>query len=262
MDDTRVSGPVGWPQDATYDALVGDWSIYQRARGHKTSTDDVLTACLAFRAVRGKPPARYLDLGCGIGSVLLLCAHALRPGLALGVEAQVQSAQMAERSVAALPPDSPPITIRNGDFRDALTHSDAGSFDLVTGSPPYFPVGTGTLPADYQRRACRFELRGGVEAYCNTAARVMAPDARFILVFQTAWDARVLAAAGASGLQLQHRADVLMRADRADPFLTVYTFGRAPLSRESLAFAIRDALGRVTPEYTALRAEIGLSTKD
>ena len=80
--------------------------------------------------------------------------------------------------------------------------------------------------------------------------------------FHFSFDFHIYFKPDGGGEAAQHRADVLMRADRADPFLTVYTFGRAPLSRESLAFAIRDALGRVTPEYTALRAEIGLSTKD
>jgi tRNA1Val (adenine37-N6)-methyltransferase len=257
-----MSEPAGWPADATLDALVGDWKLYQRSRGHKTSTDDVLTACLAFRAANGTPPSRYLDLGCGIGSVLFMTAHALRPRSAVGIEAQAQSAAMATASVAGLPDSAPEIQIRQGDFRTALTEADAGAYDLVTGSPPYFPVGSGTLPADYQRRACRFELRGGVEAYCEAAAGAMTPEARFVLVFQTEWDARVLAAGEASGLHLHHRTDTLMRTDRTSPFLSIYTFGRAAQPTQTLAFAIRDAEGHITPEYTALRAEIGLTTKD
>lgn len=261
MSDSETGiEPDGWPDDANYDALIGDWSIYQRARGHKTSTDDVLTAAIACRAVSGEAPLRYLDLGCGIGSVLLMTSYALRPQTALGIEAQQQSAAMARATVAKLPVEF--IEVRQGDFRSALTADDVGQFDLVTASPPYFPVGTGTMPADYQRRACRFELRGGVEAYCEAGARAMTADGRLVLVFQTEWDARVLEAGSAAGLHLVERTDLLMRVDRDRPFLTVYVFSRAPQPLATSGFAIRTADGKITDTYRSLRATIGLTTAD
>ena len=91
--------PEGWPDDVRRDRLIGDWHIYQRTGGHRTSTDDLITAWLASQSV-ASPPARYLDLGCGIGSVLLMVSHRLTPTVAIGVEAQPQSAHMAKRAVA------------------------------------------------------------------------------------------------------------------------------------------------------------------
>ncbi len=251
--------PQGWPDDATYDALIGSWSLYQRTRGHKTSTDDVLTAWLATRCV--PEPHRYLDLGCGIGSVLLMTCYALRPGYAVGIEAQQQSVAMARASVGQLPGEEA-IEVRAGDFRDALVPSETHIFDLITGSPPYFPVGAGTMSSDYQRAACRFELRGGVEAYCQAAAHAMTPQGTFVMVFQTQWEVRVLQAAAAVDLQLQRQTDVRMRVDRDEPFLSVYAFGREPTTVQRAHFAIRDATGTITPEYRSARAELGLSTAD
>ena len=46
--------PVGWPDDAGRDRLIGDWHIFQRSGGHRTSTDDLITACLE----RFAPPLR------------------------------------------------------------------------------------------------------------------------------------------------------------------------------------------------------------
>jgi tRNA1Val (adenine37-N6)-methyltransferase len=255
LADLVASEPDGWPDDAEAEELVGDWRIYQRRRGHRASTDDVLTAWMAVR-LAGGAPARYVDLGCGIGSVLLLTAHRLRPGSSLGVEAQAQSALMARRSVAELP-GAPPIAVEHADLR-AVSAERHGLFDLVTGSPPYFPVGTGVLSADAQRRACRFELRGGVEAYCEAAARVLTPDGAFALVFPTDGDARVLAAAARSALHLRARADLFMREDRGKPFLTVYGLGRTAAPPASWSFAIRTAAGEVTEAYRAARAELGL----
>ena len=251
--------PSGWPEDAIYDVLVGSWSIYQRKKGHKTSTDDVLTAWLAYRAMNGQSPQRYLDLGCGIGSVLLMTCHALRPLYSKGIEAQQQSASMAQASIDRLPDDLK-IELNQGDFREFIEGAESHSFDLVTGSPPYFPLGTGTQSIDYQRTACRFELRGGVEAYCEAAERAMAEDARFVLVFQTQWNERVLCAADAVNLQLKTQVDVKMRLDNPDPFLSIYEFSRNASECEALTFSIRDAGGNITPEYRAARNELGLPT--
>jgi len=268
-----------WPDDAVRDPLIGAWHLWQRRRGHRTSTDDVLTAWLSVRAWRAQRggsvdaigdaaspatlPARYADLGCGIGSVMLMTAHALRPAFTVGVEAQAQSVTMASRTVAELP-DALDVALYHGDLRAASAAALGGAFDLVTGSPPYFPVGAGTPSPDAQREACRFELRGGIEAYCEAAARVLAQRGQFVVVFQTTWDQRVLAAAAAAGLRLTRRVDVRMRDDAPGPFLSVYAFVRGAADARGAvvdpSFAIRDGGGRVTEAYRAARAELGLAT--
>jgi tRNA1Val (adenine37-N6)-methyltransferase len=255
LADLLAQEPDGWPEDAVSEELVGAWRWYQRLRGHRASTDDVVTAWMAVHLAPGRP-ARYLDLGCGIGSVLLLTAHRLRPGYSLGVEAQAQSALLARRSVEELP-EPPAIAVERLDLRE-ITAERHGLFDLVTGSPPYFPVGTGVLSGDAQRRACRFELRGGVEAYCEAAARVLGPEGVLVLVFPSEGDGRIHGAAGQSGLHLRAQADLFMRADRARPFLGVYGFAREPAPPVRWSFAIRDAGGAVSAEYRAARAELGL----
>ncbi|MEZ4439311.1 MAG: methyltransferase domain-containing protein [Polyangiaceae bacterium] len=243
-----------WPADAVRDRLIGDVYVYQRRGGHRASTDDVITA---WHACRGwaRPPRRYLDLGCGIGSVLLTVAHRLRPEASLGIEAQAESVMLARRSLAELPEEAPPVALVEGDFR----HHDFGAqrFDLITGSPPYFPVTAGVLPDDPQRRACRFELRGGVEAYCDVAARLLAAGGRFHLVFQSTWTERVEQAGRAAGLHLVDRCDMQSRSDRWDPFLTVYEFRHEPAPLRRSELAIRDVRGAFTPEYEQLRAELG-----
>lgn len=251
--------PTDWPEDARRDRLIGDWYLYQREGGHRTSTDDVVTAWMAVRAAAGAPQ-RYLDLGCGIGSVLLMAAHRLRPSVAVGVEAQPQSVLMARRTIAELPGQVGHIQVVHGDFRDHAIES--GSFDLVTGSPPYFPLSAGVLPEDSQRRACRFEARGGIEAYCDAASRALTDTGRFAVVFQTAWDARVLAAATKAGLALWTRADLVMRVGRNQPFLTVYEFRKAAAPRvETLGFAIRTADGAISAEYLAARRLLGVESE-
>lgn len=244
-----------WPEDARRDALIGDWHIYQRTGGHRTSTDDVVTAWHASRGWE-TPPARYLDLGCGIGSVLLTVAHRLRPLSSLGVEAQAQSVRMARRSLEELP-SPPPIRVVESDFRSY----DFGRerFDLITGSPPYFPLGTGVLPSDAQRLACRFETRGGVEAYCTVASQALSDEGRFHLVFQSQWTDRVNEAVREAGLHVVGRCDFRMRSDAVSPFLSTFEIRRHAEPIEAEELAIRDADGDYTSRYKSLRRELGLS---
>lgn len=252
--------PDGWPADAVREQLVGDWHLYQRRGGHRTSTDDVLTAWFAVRAAGGQRPQRYADLGCGIGSVLFHTAYVLRPERSLGFEAQAQSALMASRTAAELP-DAPAIEIRRADLR-ALEPAELGTFDLITGSPPYFPIGAGVLSPDAQRRACRFELRGGVEAYCDAAAKLLQPGGALALVFPAEGDVRARGAIAASGLHLRAHARVFARDGRAEPLLALYEARREPGPLDALAFAIRDASGSISAAYRAARAQLGLASRD
>ncbi|MBW2189262.1 MAG: methyltransferase domain-containing protein [Deltaproteobacteria bacterium] len=247
---------VGWPDDAARDRLIGDWHIYQRTGGHRTSTDDLITAWYAVHR-NPNPPVRYLDLGCGVGSVLLMVSHKLRPTTAFGVEVQAQSVDMATRAIAELPEHESHIEVRHADFRDF----DFGSerYDLITGSPPYFPLNAGVLPDDPQRRACRFEERGGVEAYLEAATRAMTERSRFYIVFQTRWSERVTASATRHGLQLTGQADFSTRADNPDPFLTVFEFSRQPAETvHRFSCSVRGANGAITPEYQRIRLELGV----
>ena len=246
-----------WPKDATRDRLIGDWHIYQRKGGHRTSTDDLVTAWYAVHR-NPSPPARYLDLGCGLGSVLLMVSHKLRPRAALGVEAQSESFLMATRALQELPAHETQFELRNADFREL----DLGEepYDVITGSPPYFPLDAGVLPSDPQRRACRFEVRGGVEGYAETAARAMGERSRFYIVFQTQWSERVRAAADRQGLHLSGQADFLTRADRPAPFLSVFEFSRQPAEVvDRFQCAVRDADGEISAAYQRARIELGVA---
>ena len=244
-----------WPSDSTRDHLIGDWFLYQRKRGHRSSTDDLITAWFASR-VHASPPTRYLDLGCGIGSVLFLTAHRLRPQISIGVEAQAQSVLLARRTREELS-DPPEIKIFHADFREII-EKDIGKFSLITGSPPYLPLGTGILSPDPQRAACRFELRGGIEDYCATASSLLTKDGVFCVVFQKKWESRVLLAGEKADLFLSEKFE--LSTVKGDPaFLAVYAFARNRTANPKvISMAMRNKNRSVTADYQQLRAELGL----
>src|SRR6476660_1392342 len=64
------------PEDQTLDAISGHYRIFQLKKGHRFSTDDILTA---WYGTSWAPSARkVLDLGSGIGSVAMVTAWRLQ----------------------------------------------------------------------------------------------------------------------------------------------------------------------------------------
>lgn len=130
--------PKGFPEDAIKCPYVGDWSYYYRSKGMQTSTDDVMVAfvaCFPQLSEMVSPfssliwsemklaelkVVHYVDLGCGVGSTLLLVSNTLKPLLSLGVEAQEQSACLLRRTLSELPDGAPNIDIIHKDLRDIL----------------------------------------------------------------------------------------------------------------------------------------------
>ncbi len=187
-----------------------------------------------------------------------MVSHKLQPKIALGIEAQAQSVVMARRAIAELPEHEGQIDVRHADFREI----DFGGeqYELITGSPPYFPLDAGVLPDDPQRRACRFEERGGVEAYMEAAARALGERARLYVVFQTRWSERVAAAAAEHDLHLSGQADFSTRADKPGPFLTVFELSRqAAEVAHRVRCSVRDTGGRISAEYQRIRRELGVA---
>lgn len=232
--------------------LAGDWRILQRVDGHRWSLDDLVTAWLAAR--ESAAPERILDLGCGIGTVLLFVAWRFPRARVTGIEAQDVSVELARRSLAWNGVEDR-CRVVHADFREAPLDE---KFELVTGTPPYFPGGSGLESDRVQRAPCRFEHRGGIEAYCDAAARRLAPGGLFVACEATSQAARVDGAAASAGLAVERRLDVIPRAGKP-PLLSVFTFRAAP--RATLVdppLIVRDAHGRWTDAFRALRADMGM----
>ena len=239
--------------------LAGNWRILQRLDGHRTSLDDLVTAHVAASLVASPAHSRWLDLGTGVGSVALFLAWRFPQARGLGVEVQALSAAMARRSFA-WNGAADRVEIRDGDFRDSALLAGQGPFDLVTGTPPYFPIGSGPQSDRTQRAPCRFEHHGGVEAYCEAAARLLAPNAPFVACEAWLQRARVEPAGRAAGLSLTHWREVIPREGKT-PLFVVFAMTAASqpgaLVKPS-PLVVRDRQGRRTSEFAAVREAMGM----
>lgn len=233
----------------TLDALAGHWAIWQLRTGHRFSADDLLTA---WTAARARPDAqRLLDLGAGIGSVGLLTLWRMAADARLTmVEVQALSHRLARRTVLYNGLQAR-VELRHEDLRDW----PGGAFDLVTGSPPYLALGDGTPSRHPQKAAARFELHGDVFDYCRAAARSLTPEGVFCFC-HAARDPRPEAAVAAAGLTLIARREVHFRA-RHPPMIALFTCARVGAREDPPPLLLRDADGRWTAEYLAMRAEMG-----
>ncbi|MCW5888959.1 MAG: methyltransferase [bacterium] len=250
--------PVCWPS-AGEDlcALAGDWRILQLRRGHRWSLDDLATAWLAAEVAT---PRRHADLGCGIGTVLLLLAWRFPQAYGVGVEAQAVSVGLARRSIA-WNGVADRCRVVGGDLRNPAVLAGAASFDLVTATPPYLPPGTAHESARPQWGPCHVEQRGGIEDYARAAAHLLAPDGWFVTCAGGTQDGRVDAAAHAAGLVVVCRRAVVPRAGKS-PLLAVHALRRRAAADGPPAveapLVVRDHAGRWTDGYRAVRRAFGM----
>ncbi len=200
---------------------------------------------------------RTLDLGCGIGSVLQMVAWAFPNTVSVGVEAQAVSVGLARRSVRYNGGEDR-VTVREGDLRDASTVPEGAVFDLVTGTPPYLPLGDGIVSDRVQCGPCRFETRGGVADYVHAMARTLAVNGRAALCQATRDLDRVGAAVQEAGLTVLRRRDVHGRAGRPALF-TLFELCRSPGNTAvEPPLIVRDGNGRRTADMIALRERMGM----
>lgn len=240
----------------TVDALTGGWTIVQRKKGHRHSTDDLLTGWYAVEVVPS--PLRILDLGAGLGSVGLIALWRSPNATLVSIEAQEVSFAQLEQNIARNGLGDRVRAI-HGDLRDVRLDD---RFDLVTGSPPYWDVSQGVVPADSQKAHARFELRGDVRDYCAAARHHLAEHGRFVFCFPTVQRARAEAAVAGANLALTRSRDVIPRIDAA-PLFTLFACrriedGDEPYVREP-AHVVRDAAGEPTAMHFAARKTLGFT---
>jgi len=205
--------------------------------------------------VSALPPARAADLGCGIGTVLMLLAWRFPAARIEGLEAEAEKAALARRSLR-WNGCADRCVVHVGDLRDARALK--GPFELVTGTPPYLARGRATEPARADRGPWHFEHRGGIEDYCRAAARLLAPGAPLVVCAGTVQGTRVAAAARDAGLRITRRRDVVPRAGK-DALFAVYVMRatEAPPVVEP-PLVVRDVRGAWTPAFRAVRRAMGM----
>ena len=258
-----LTGPNGLLDHAPYQDDAGGgagWLIAQRKGGHRHSVDDVLTAWYALRHT--PQVTAHLDLGTGIGTVGLLTLWGMGSKARLTcVEAQEISYRLLQSNIHYNGLDER-VDSSLGDLRGLALER---KFPLITGSPPYFPAGSGVMPQDSQKAHARFELRGDVSDYALAAVRHLAPGGWFVLCFPSRQRQRAVAGIAASGLEIVRLREVIPR-ETLEPLFTLYAC-RFPADCggpivEETPFIVREQSGRLTAEMATVRRGFGFADSE
>ena len=236
-------------EDEELSFLTGKFRIFQRVSRHRYSSDDLVCAYVAVRELMrlrrevgvSEADAALLDIGCGLGSILLssvwiLLSHysrLVRGIRAVGVEVQESRLDLARKSLQFnLGPSqtSPHAPLRwallSGDLRDPALEQAARAaageapFHLVTGSPPYFVPDPQQQPRCFESTGCLFERCGGVEEYLAAAARLLVSEVPaecpgiFVMVNTALGSDRVYRYCGQRDVSVVKRVDVIPKAGK------------------------------------------------
>ena len=233
--------------------LVGPYRIFQRKNGHRHGIDDATTAWYALQKTR--PVEKTLDLGTGIGTVGLAVLWALGEGAELTcIESQQISYRLLCENILGNGLNGSVRAIR-GDIRDLNLGE---RFPLVTGSPPYFPFGSGSLPEDSQKAHARFELRGNVGDYARAAKRHIREDGLFVFCFPFQQKSRCIKLVTDVGFGLMTIRDVVpMKSKPALFSLYCASLGFTGTVTEEEPLIVAFENGKYTPEMIVIQATRG-----
>ena len=181
---------------------LGNYTLTQSDACFKLGRDSVLLA--AFATVR--PGWRVCDLGCGVGSLLLLLSQRADPLERTGVELDPRAADLARKNLAD---NGLAGTVLTGDLRDpALLPPD--SFHLTISNPPYFRAGSGKSGGQ-----ARMDDACSVEDLCQRAGKLTRTGGRFAVVYRPERLAELFAALQAA--RLAPKRMQLLAYDREKP---------------------------------------------
>lgn len=120
---------------------------------HTFGTD----AFLLYDFAKAKRKEKICDLcsGCGIIPLLMLREEKQHPITA--VEIQSDACELIKKGVELSSLEGK-LNILNADLKEIRNEIEAGTFDLITVNPPYFPVGSGFDCEDEPHRIIRSEV--------------------------------------------------------------------------------------------------------
>eukprot|EP00560_Eucampia_antarctica_P007300 CAMPEP_0197830726 /NCGR_PEP_ID=MMETSP1437-20131217/7341_1 /TAXON_ID=49252 ORGANISM="Eucampia antarctica, Strain CCMP1452" /NCGR_SAMPLE_ID=MMETSP1437 /ASSEMBLY_ACC=CAM_ASM_001096 /LENGTH=476 /DNA_ID=CAMNT_0043433303 /DNA_START=17 /DNA_END=1443 /DNA_ORIENTATION=+ len=194
---------------------------------------------------------------------------------------------------------------------DRITKVHDKKFDLITGTPPYFQVdftttttaslstqqndaddntdatsllnrvvssaviNQGGMPTSIQSAPARCEFRGGVEAYCAAASKVLSDSGIFVVCENWLNNRRVYEGAEKSGLHIFKVIPVKGKTTRKENLFGVYLMQKKmkeglnnnnnASNTDSLsvspALSVRDENGRWTKEYAAILEKMSIPAR-
>lgn len=165
----------------THDTIYqGRCGLEQPRTGYRFGTDAMVLAA----AVQARSGQKVLELGCGVGAVLIAAHTRLPEVFFTGIEKMPEYAHLAkkniERNAAAKR-----VHVVRGDALNPVTVGALGSFDHVVANPPYYETQRHSGAASELRRVARQHDETALAAWMQAANRALKPKGTVTFIHAT-----------------------------------------------------------------------------
>ena len=163
--------------ELTLDVLGGDQGLrlYQPRQGHRFGIEAVL---LAFFATLRKND-RVVDLGTGVGILLLIIARRTKAKTLIGIEIQPELVEIARKNAQM---NQVGLEVVQGDFRRMDQYLPPASAEVVVSNPPFGQIGRGRVSPDPSRALARHDIEGGFKDVVAAARHCLKDGGRLALI--------------------------------------------------------------------------------
>ena len=184
--------------------------------------DSETLIAVAVERLRGRAPARVIDLGTGSGALLMAALHQWPDAQGIGIERSAAAIEVARGNAARLGLAGR-VQISAGDWTQQDWAASFGRFDLVLANPPYVETGAplDASVAAFEPHAALFAGHDGLDDYrviVPQLAALLAPGG--IALVEIGWTqaGAVCALADAAGLAACVHADLAGRPRAVELF--------------------------------------------
>ncbi len=165
------------PIETTDDKLLGG-SVYLRqpASGYRVAIDPVLLAASVPKTVTG----RVLDLGCGVGAVMLCLARRREDLTVVGLERDPAIAEIAAHNIEANE-FKERVSVVTGDLLKPPRDIEPG-FDAVVANPPFLEADAADPSPNPKKAAANVESEADLLAWTKAAAEFVKPGGMVLFI--------------------------------------------------------------------------------
>ena len=215
-----------------------------QAEHFRFTTDSVLLA--SFASANGS--RRGIDLGCASGILSVILLEENPKTRMTGLELNPEAAALARENML-LNGYSDRSEIVQGDIREHKKLFRPGAFDFAVCNPPYYPAGSGAVPADPARAAARGETACSISDIVSACSYLVRTGGSLFLVHKPERLSELMCVLSSTGLEPK-RLRLVCSAAGAAPSLILLEARRGgkPGLKILPELALRGPDGRETEE--------------
>ncbi len=165
----------------TRDTLFnGALTLEQPAKGYRFGSDAVMLAA----HLDARLGDHILDMGCGVGAVMLSIVRRLDGVEVTGIDIQENLITLAQKNIAQNGFDTCARAMV-GDIRDKALFKQLGSFEHIVINPPYYKRDKTQTPKTEHKELSHTDISGTIEEWIVAANRFLKPKGTITIIYPT-----------------------------------------------------------------------------